>query len=139
MNLGTIRAVKDALWEVEAYWWETGQTPSFPYDDHKESTQRCGTVDERYKAQAALFCYEWKAMYLIVQQGLKGSALALDVFNGFMKQDPWMSRIWIPKHRDWEKWGRQSPDLDLPPSPVLLIGNSGQGVICSQFAPPDAD
>jgi hypothetical protein len=109
--VGSFQALHDAMWEDEAYSWETGPTYGHTWVDHKDSTLRCGTTPEEAEAQSFHDCYDWKVKYLITKKVIEDDESVLPQIVAFLQQDPW-GTVWQQQNADWKTW------KTLPPAPV---------------------
>jgi hypothetical protein len=96
-------AVRAALREDEAYSWEL-KTSNLPWKMSKISVNPflAGmTQDEVSETQKEADCYEWKTEFLIDKLRAVGVPSLLTHFEKFLQEDPWTSKVWLPKHPDW--------------------------------------
>jgi hypothetical protein len=118
MYFSGFQSVHDALWEHEAWSWESGPTYGHKWPDHNDSTLRCGTDAERAETQVGHDCYQWEVQYLMTKKAIENDADTLSMIDAFLQQDPW-GQVWLKNNPDWKTW------KTLVPSPQYTWVNAG--------------
>ena len=90
-----------AFRELEASTWETGSS-DFKWSIGSSKWSSCLPKDEKDGSEQTRVCRDWQVKKAIEDTRGGRRTQYLPTLEKYINEDPWISQVWLPQHKDWK-------------------------------------
>jgi hypothetical protein len=114
VRMAGINSALSAFRELEASTWETGAS-DFKWSVGPSKWSSCLPKDEKEGSDTTRQCRDWQVKKAIesIRGGMR-STQSMPALEKYINEDPWISQIWLPQHKNWKTITAGPQPADCP-------------------------